>query len=182
MPESIVQGSHGEYRWLTHSELHIGDVVHGFPSIFLDRYLVVASTDSGEPRWWAEKLPGWECRGFVGYSPLIESFDGILYQTDGPKTTGWDEWYTFDEPTDIGEVIRDENPYTDESRARPNRILAGVNHYFLPHDDEDELRLTMFWSQIERLRPVSYISDGCERLTFITRDPRAFEAVLSLKR
>jgi hypothetical protein len=182
MSEAIIRGTHGEYQWLTHADLCIGEVVKACPWIFLNHFLVVASTDSGEPRWWAEKLPGWECRGFVGYSPLLLSFDGILYQTDGPDAAGWDEWYTFNEPTDVGEVIRGErNPFTEDSRANLNLILAWVNHYFLPHEDQDDELIHMFWSQIERLRPVSYISDGCERLTFVTRDPQAFDAVASLK-
>jgi hypothetical protein len=112
----------------------------------------------------------------VAYSPRLESFEGILYQVDGPENTGWDEWYTFTEPAEIGEVIRGENRYPGGT------VLPWVNHYFLPHEGGDEMRLAMFWGQIERLRPESYISDGCERLTFVSRNRDAFAAVGGLQK
>jgi len=36
----------------------------------------------------------------------------------------------------------------------------------------------MFWKQMEWIRPESYIGDGGECLTFVSRNDRLFETVL----
>ena len=169
-------GSRGRYQWVTSDQHSIDDIVRLCPEVLLARYLAVTSTDSGEPRWWAEKLPGWECRGRVGYSPCLESTEGILYQIHGRENAGFDEWYTFETRADLGEVIVDDNPWTEESRSRPGRIVAFVNHYFSP-DLPDDVRSSAFWDQIERIRPESYISDGAECVTFVSRNADLFQSV-----
>lgn len=129
---NIVVGSHGAYQWLTSDQHYIDDIVRSCPEVLLGRYLAVTSTDSGDPKWWAENLLSWECRGRIAYSPHLETTGAISYQTHGRGNAGFDEWYTFTTPTDLGEVIFDENPWTEESRARSGRIIAFVNHYFSP--------------------------------------------------
>jgi hypothetical protein len=53
---NIHTGTHENYQFLTSDEHTIGDLVRLCPEAILGRYLAVTSTDSGEPRWWAEKL------------------------------------------------------------------------------------------------------------------------------
>jgi len=142
----------------------------------LRRYLAVTSTDSGDPKWWAEKLPGWECRKGVGYSPCLKDTEGILFQTHGLESAGFDEWYTFETPADLGEVIVNENPWTEESRSRPGRVIPFVNHYFSPALAGDFLS-GMFWDQLAKIQPESYISDGSECVTFVSRNVHLFRVV-----
>jgi hypothetical protein len=174
--QNCLVGSRGDYQWLTSDQRCIDDILRLCPEVLLKRYLAVTSTDSGEPTWWAEKLPGWESRGRVAYSPRLERIDGIWYQTHGKESAGFDEWYTFEAPTDLGEVIVDENPWTDEFRSRPGRIIAFVNHYFSPELPDDP-RSSIFWGQLERLQPESYISDGAECVTFVSRNAHLFQSV-----
>jgi len=176
---NIQTGAHENYRYLTSDEHSLGDIVRLCPEAILGRYLAVTSTDSGEPRWWAEKLPGWECRGFIGYSPLMENFEGVLFQTDGPESPGFDEWWTFESPNDLGTVIRDENPWDDEVKTRPDRFLALVNFFYYPGNDEN-LLWEEFWGQIGKHQPESYISDGSRVLTFVSRNSSLFDRVYAL--
>jgi hypothetical protein len=171
-------GTHAGYHWLTSDRHTISDIVKLCPDAIIGRYLAVTSTDSGEPRW-AERLAGWSCRGSGGYSPRIESLDGIVYQRGGPDSAGFDEWWTFESPHDLGEVIRDENPWDEEVMARPGRFLAFVNFYFYPDERHRETEHSLwpeFWGQIVKHQPESYISDG-EVVTFVTKNPGLFEAV-----
>ncbi len=117
------RGSRAGYQWLTSDQHCLDDIVRLCPEVLLNRFLAITSTDSGDPKWWAEKLPGWECRGGVGYSPRLDSTAGISCQ-------GFDEWYTFDTAADLGEVIRNENPFSEESLAKPSRLIAFVNLYY----------------------------------------------------
>jgi hypothetical protein len=173
---NFVVGSRGPYQWVTSDQHFIDDIVRLCPEVLLGRYLAVTSTDSGEPKWWAEKLPGWESLGRVGYSPCLESTEGISYQIHGRENAGFDEWYTFETRSDLGEVIVDENPWTEESRSRPGRIVALVNHYFSP-DLPDDVRSSVFWDQLKRIHPESYISDGAECVTFVSRNAYLFQSV-----
>jgi hypothetical protein len=179
----IQMGSCAGYQWLTSDRHYIGDIVTGCPEAILGRYLAVSSTDSGEPAWWAENLPGWECHGGAAYSTRIESLEGILYQRDGPESPGFDEWWTFESPHDLGEVIRGENPWDEAVLNRPGRFLALVNSYYYPREFEkkaEDLLDTEFWRQIERHQPESYISDGSEVVAFVSRNPQLFEAVRAM--
>ena len=169
-------GSRGRYQWFTSSEHYLGDIVRSCPEVLLGRYLAVTSTDSGEPTW-AQKLPGWECTKRVAYSPRLDSTEGISYQLHGPENAGFDEWYLFEARTELGEVIGDENPWTEEFRSRPGaRIVAFVNHYFSP-DLPDDVRSSLFWDQMERILPESYISDGAKCVTFVTGNDDLFQSV-----
>ena len=102
---------------------------------------------------------------------------------EGPDTAGFDEWWTFNQPHDLGEVIRNEPPRTDESRAKPHRIIAFVNNYFAPDSsggDPKNVLSEMFWSQLETHQPESYISDGSQVVTFVSRNRQLFHVVHSL--
>jgi hypothetical protein len=169
-------GSRGRYQWVTSNQHALDDIVRRRPEVLLGRYLAVTSTDSGDPTRWAKEFPGWECRGRVAYSPRLESTEGIVYQTDGPHNAGFDEWYIFKAPADLGELIPDENPWAEESCGRSGRIVALVNYYFSPDLPEDA-RSVIFWDQIEKFQPESYISDGSECVTFVSRDADLFQSV-----
>ena len=175
---TIVVGSYGEYKWLTSTGHSIDTMIQLCPEVVLGRYLAVTSTDSGDPKPWAEKLAGWECRGGIAYSPRLGSTEGLVCQIHGPECPGFDEWYTFEAPLDLGQVIVDENPFEEQFRPRPGRLMAFVNYYYTP-DQTDSLLGPMFWRQLEEIRPESYISDGSDCVAFVSRNGFLFDAVLS---
>ncbi|PYT18794.1 MAG: hypothetical protein DMG58_37500 [Acidobacteria bacterium] len=76
----------------------------------------------------------------------------------------------------MDEVIVNENPWTEESRSRPGRVIPFVNHYFSP-DLADDFLSGMFWDQLATILPESYISDGSECVTFVSRNAHLFQAV-----
>ncbi len=54
-----------------------------------------------------------------------------------------------------------------------------VNFYFYP-DESQQIKDSLwseFWNQIVKHQPESYISDGAVVVTFVSRNPRLFEAV-----
>jgi hypothetical protein len=58
----------------------------------LNRYLAVTSRDSGVRTLLdGEAEMGWELRGDVAYSPLIESVGSLKFQRDGLEFPGYDE-------------------------------------------------------------------------------------------
>ena len=131
-------GSRAGYQWLTSEHHYLDDIIRLCPQVLLGRYLVVTSTDSGDPTRWAKELPGWECRGRVAYSPRLESTEGIEYQVHGRGSGGFDEWYLFEVPADLGD----------------GEVRTFVNEYFSP-DLLDDARSVIFWEQIERFQPQS---------------------------
>jgi hypothetical protein len=173
--DQITYGSHGVYRWVTSTKDDIGKIIRLCPDVWKGRYLAVTSTDSGEPKWWVEKLKGWEYRGGIGYSPRLQSLEGVLYQTDGPEFAGFDEWYLFETKTDLGEVIKG-NPFEEQNLFGLGRIVAFVNFFYSPEQTDNALS-EMFWNQIDWIKPESYISDGSECVTFVSRNPAAFDVV-----
>ena len=53
-----------------------------------------------------------------------------------------------------------------------------VNWYFYPKPDDTDVLSEMFWNQIEWTQPESYISDGSECVTFVSRNQHLFDTVL----
>jgi len=84
----------------------MGNLLRLCPELVLHRYLAVTSYDSGIRRLTAEECDsGWQSRGDIVYSPLIESIDRLLCQRDGPDCPCYDEWYVFDTPRDLGQIV-----------------------------------------------------------------------------
>lgn len=48
---------------------------------------------------------------------------------------------------------------------------------FAPHNSEVQALLSLFWEQLERIQPESYVADGNAFLTFVSRDKQIFAAV-----
>jgi hypothetical protein len=87
-------GSQGGYEWLVTDENF--DLLELCPEIVLGKYVAVTSTDSGqlEPTE-KETAAGWQSRAKIAYSPKIENAEDLPCE-------GWDEWYIFNTPTDLG--------------------------------------------------------------------------------
>ena len=88
---------------------------------------------------------------------------------------GWDEWYIFDNPTDLGTSHLRENIF--EMPQEQGHVSVLVNYGFALHPPERSNDLaTLFWEQLARIRPESYVADN-DYLTFVTMNKRLFASV-----
>ena len=61
-------------------------------------------------------------------------------------------------------------------------VAVFVNYVSLDLDTHDELA-RLFWKQLARVQPESYVADADDHLTFVSRDPELFSRVqAALKR
>jgi hypothetical protein len=84
--DNIRTGWHADYQWMTSENHCIGDIVQLRPSLITGRYLAITSTDSGDPKWRAEKLPGWNGKGGMAYSPLLKDTTAFFIRQKDRKT------------------------------------------------------------------------------------------------
>jgi hypothetical protein len=179
--DRITSGSHGEYQWLISTAHYIGILIKRTPEVVLNRYLAVTSIDSGTPRLTAaQERAGWQSRQGIAYGPKIQSTENLLdYQVHGDNAPGFDEWYVFTEPRDLG-VIHTAHPMVEEFTPRPGHIVVFVNYYEFVMDREDPLNrvfVDLLWKQLEWIQPESYIADCDKCLAFITKNRDFFETV-----
>jgi hypothetical protein len=178
---SIFTGSHREYRWLTSSEQHMGDLVRCCLDLVLNRHLVVTAIDAGAPSLTeTQQARGWKLRGGMAYSPSIVGVDELFYQRDGLDTPGFDEWYVFAGAVpDLGEILKG-NPFEPENAPRPGRVEVFVGWLGFSVDPSEPVFQTvqdMFWRQMDWIQPDAYISDGRDHLTVVCRDKQLLNSV-----
>jgi hypothetical protein len=166
-PDPLAIGAHGDYKWLS-SRHQLDDLLRLCPSVVLGKYIAVTSIDSGSlSPTDDEKLAGWESRECIGYSPVVESVEAL------PRA-GWDEWYVFAQPVDLGVSRLRSNMF--DPPVTPGEVGVFVNYCFALHPPEWASLADLFWSQIDRIQPESYIADN-DRLTFVTRNESLFAIV-----
>jgi hypothetical protein len=172
-PPSLAIGSHGGYDWLT-TQHDLEALLKLCPELVLDKYLAVTSRDSGPLTLSdSERGTGWISRGGIAYSPQIESVEGLL-RLGADRCAGFDEWYVFNAPVDLGETLAG-NIF--EVPLGPGRVAVFVNYYVSPVDDLDPSYKTLtdlFWKQLAWIRPESYIADGGTCLTVVSSDKALF--------
>lgn len=169
---TTVMGSHGAYRWLTTDQRGLHSFVQRCPQILVSKYIAVTSQDSGPLIVTDEEgLAGWQSRNDIAYSPQMQSVEKIPYGA----FTGFDEWYVFRSPFDLGQ-LRHDNAL--ESPMTPGHVSTFVNHFgFALHDPEAQDLLDLFWKQLEWIQPESFIADGALFLTFASRNKELFTSV-----
>jgi len=135
----------------------------------LGKYVAVTSFDSDSLSLnEEEKAAGWEGRKDIAYSPLIQSV-GTL-----PERGGFDEWYVFGAPVDLGQRGRG-NPFEAPLSAGQVEVFVNYGPDFDLHQPNSLVEL--FWRQLEWIRPESYIADTHYVLTFVSTNRNAFAAV-----
>src|ERR1700756_4414745 len=73
----VTVGVHDEYEWLA-SEHCLDDLLKLCPEIVLGKYIAVTSVDSGHYFPTREELAaGWENRGGIAYSPIVEKVEAL---------------------------------------------------------------------------------------------------------
>jgi hypothetical protein len=97
----LTVGSQGAYEWLVTDESF--DLLELCPEVVLGKYVAVTSIDSGQfvPTG-KETAAGWLSHERIAYSPTIQHAEEL------PRE-GWDEWYIFNAPTELGKSHLKEN-------------------------------------------------------------------------
>jgi hypothetical protein len=136
------------------------------PEIVLGKYVAITSIDSSEfvPTD-KETASGWQSRGKIAYSPKIQNAQDIAHD-------GWDEWYIFDNPTDLGSSHLADNIF--EVPQEQGYVSVFVNYGFALHPPERSERLAdLFWQQLVRIQPESYVADN-DYLSFVSMNKALF--------
>ncbi len=174
-PKSVpfIVGSHGDYEWLvTEDNLDyflLDDFLQSCPEIVLGKYVAITSIDSG--RFFPndkETMGGWERHGDIAYSPRISSTECI------PRD-GWDEWYIFEEPFRLGQLVAQGKNIFMEPPSE-EEVCVFVNFNMRLHR-EDPAITDLFWRQLDRIRPQVYIAESCNHLTIVSDDKKLFSAI-----
>ena len=174
LQNTLKTGSRGPYLWLT-TELEMIPFLRGCPQVVLGKYIVITSVDSGILRVGEEeKAKGWESRGEVGYSPRISSIEELPLRFLIDEH--YHEWLIFDAPADLGYLFRG-NVFIEP--LRQGMVAAFVNYRIdlSKSDEASKDLLNLFWDQLERIQPESYLADGDDFLTFASRDKDLFDRV-----
>ena len=164
-------GSHGAYQWLTTGQHDLDTLLRLCPQALMNKYIAVTSFDSGPLDLNDDEIStGWQTRNDIAYSPKIQSIDKLARG----KCGGFDEWYVFETPTDLGQVM---SGNIFEAPLQPGRVAVFVNYgSFGSHDSIIQALTDLFWRQLEWIHPESFIADG-NLLSFVSRDKELFTNV-----
>jgi hypothetical protein len=167
--KSVVEtGSRGAYRWLTTSRESLHPLLDACPQTVLNKYVAVTSLDSGPlVLHEEERAAGWENRSGIAYSPKLQSVQQL-------PQAGYDEWYIFQSPADLGQVWQGD---VFDAPLPSGSVAVFVNYGgFSLHNPGMQRLLDLFWTQLESIRPESFVADG-DLLNFVSRDQELFAAV-----
>lgn len=158
--------SEGPYQWLVTDKQF--DLLELCAEVALGKFVAVTSFDSGvfQPTE-AETAAGWRSSGRIAYSPQILKMEEL------PRA-GWDEWYIFESPTDLGISHLAENIF--EVPQEQGHVSVFVNYRLALHGPEMKHFATLFWQQMARIRPESYVADN-DYLNFVSRNTALFARV-----
>jgi hypothetical protein len=162
----LTVGSQGLYEWLvTNDDFKLLELC---PEIVVGKYLAISSLDSGEFVPTDEEAAiGWRSRGRIAYSPKITNAQDVPHG-------GWDEWYIFDSPADLGTSHLADNIF--DVPQEQGHVSVFVNYGFALHPADRAGLSNLFWPQIVRLRPESYVSDN-DYLTLVSMNKALFANV-----
>jgi hypothetical protein len=168
-------GVTGAYEWL---EIDYGlrAFVQLCPEVVVGNYVAITSFDSGFYFPCETDLAkGWHSAGNIAYSPRLGSADELPPDCCGSDSGGYDEWYVFADPRELGELCR-ENVFT--TAVVPGTVFALINFCgFQLSEPEMQPVTDLFWKQIEWMQPESYIGDGQQCLVFASRNRALFATV-----
>ena len=140
-------------------------------------HVAIAAFDSGPLKLTPEEIEaGWTDLAGIAVSPKIES------RIDLPIGE-YDEWYVFGgrpkpfEPTDtyVNCALELRDPGWKEQTADPSWDRVGIRAEI----ETIRERQTLFWSDIDRIRPKTMIMDGTH-FVLVTRDSHVAKAVVDI--
>lgn len=168
----LTTGSQGPYEWLATDENF--DLLQICPKIVLGKYVAITSIDSSEfvPTD-QETATGWRSHGRIADSPKIQNVEELARE-------GWDEWYIFDNLIDLGNSHLGDNVF--EVPREEGHLSVFVNYGFALHPPDRSKGLAdMFWQQLARIGPESYMADN-DYLSFVTMNKALFATVYDATR
>lgn len=162
----LTVGSQGVYAWLVTDEDF--DLLQLCPEVAVGKYVAVTSIDSGQflPTE-KETAAGWQTHGGIAYSPKIQHAEEL------PRE-GWDEWYIFENPSDLGRSHLAENIF--EVPQEQGHVSVFVNYFFALHRPEMKDLADLFWRQLDWIGPESYVADN-DYLSFVSVNKSLFDKV-----
>jgi len=135
------------YEWLVTDEDF--DLLELCPEIVLGKYVAVTSIDSSQLTLTdKEKAAGWQSRAKIACSPKIENAEEL------PRE-GWDEWYIFNTPIDLGTSHLAENIF--EVPQEQGHLSVLVNYGFALYPTERATLADPKWRGLA-LNPTSRIT------------------------
>lgn len=154
----ITTGKEGSYFWLQVLQLVNGHIIERVPEVLSEKHLVITSFDSGKLVLTEEEIQ----LGFKNYGDVTAIPPGV--QLEKIPEGGGDEWYIFD-----GEIP-----------SKIQSVHVFVNWLGFHFDESDKVKdlQKQFWSQLEELKPESYLGDT-NILLFATRNKSLFDKVLN---
>ena len=163
----LIVGSQGLYEWLVMDEDF--DLLQLCPEVALGKYVAITSIDSSEFVPTDKEIAiGWQSRGKIAYSPKIQNAEELPHD-------GWDEWYIFDNPPDLGTSHLTENIFEVPQERGHVGVFVNYGFALAPPERSDSLA-TLFWQQLAWIRPESYVADN-DYLSFISMNKALFAGV-----
>ena len=151
----MTYGCQSDYFWVEWEHGFLSRLLVCVPDVVLGRYLVNTSFDSGSLTLSdEERRHGWRSAGQLTYSPGITDVQWVPHDQ-------FEEWLVFAAPTEI----------------QSWEALVNYSGISLTNPICDSLHERL-WSQIESVRPESYLADG-DRLIFITRSQELHKLALA---
>lgn len=157
-------GRQGSYEWLVTDKPV--DILQVCPEVVLGKYVAITSIDSG-PLKRTDETVGWRTQDEIAYSPKVLSLHDL------PRA-GWDEWYIFQNPIDLGRSHIHESIF--EVPQERGHVSVFVNYNLSLHRPEMKVLATLLWEQIARIGPESYIAEN-EYLNFVSANKAVFAIV-----
>jgi hypothetical protein len=172
-PSRPTVGSHGAYQWLT-TDCPLDELLRLRPSVVLEKYVAITAEDSGAAEINGDEECQWKSHGGILYSRAIDSVDCLLNRGIA-RCGSFNEWYVFENPKDLGSRVEG-NIF--EAALGPGEVHIFVNFLGFCLDDSSFKDLAdLFWKQLEWIWPESYLAEGSDCATFVSRNKREFAGV-----
>jgi hypothetical protein len=177
----LITGSHGAYRWAASATQNMNALLRECPEIVIGKYVAITSYDSGTLQLTErDRLSGWRSEGGIAYGPSdIRTLADLPDCARFEPAELYQEWYVFTEPAKLGATYQG-NVFT--SPPSPGRFMAFVNHVRgdIVHDSQFRDLANLFWEQVDRVKPESYMAEGEDYTTFLTSNQALFGRALEI--
>ncbi|MFD0962572.1 hypothetical protein [Pseudofulvibacter geojedonensis] len=140
------EGTHKDFHWfevVSGYQLCLYTLIDDLPDLFLSKYLCISHFDGGEFAPTNKEVEiGWKKEEEIAYSPKLTN--DIL---NGPICDNYDQWYLFENPTEIPSV----------------ESYVNYENFSLQEDLEEWSELQKsFWSHIESINPDIFYLRRCK--------------------
>lgn len=164
--------------WLTSKAACLKDVVELCPQLFIDRFVLITSYDSGYVTLTEEQLQaGWKYTGSdaqnFDWLPPRDGLFALSPRVSDPTKVPidmFDEWYVFYTPPVIDKLEVFVNRMFYPTTGKVGLAEEQTSDHFVEYE-------ALFWKQLSDVNPRAYISDN-QTLSFVTFDSVLYEQVV----